>query len=82
MFPVGRDIVMLPTGYKDLICELLLLTLSDVKMRSKKGGEHFQKRQEALAFLESEWFEELCIAVDLDPLTTKTCMIRASRVRG
>lgn len=72
---------MLPAGYTELICELLLLTFSDVKMRSKKGGKNFQKRQEALAFLETEWFETLCVAVDLDPLAVKHCVIQASQVK-
>lgn len=70
---------MLPAGYTELICELLLLTLSDIKVRSKKGGGNFQKRQEALTFIETEWFETLCIAIDMDPLATKHYFTRASK---
>lgn len=58
---------MLPPGYYHLIRELLLLTKSDLKIRAKKKGPYYRYKQEALAFIEREWFEALCVAVSLDP---------------
>jgi len=58
---------MMQPGYYHLIREILLLTRSDLKIRSKKKGQYFQIRQEALLFIDTEWFESLCDSVGLDP---------------
>ena len=54
-------------GYAQLVRELLILTYQDLHNRQRRGGRHFQHRQEALAFLHTEWFEYLCASIDLDP---------------
>ena len=54
-------------GYAQLIRELLILTYHDLNNRQRTGGRNFQHRQEALAFLQTEWFEYLCTSIDLDP---------------
>lgn len=53
-------------GYQALICEILLLTYSDLKYKGRKGGENFKNRQNALAFIESAWFNFLCESIGLD----------------
>ncbi len=44
---------MINQGYTSLILEVLLLTKSDLKMCSKKQGEFFRNKHEALIFVES-----------------------------
>lgn len=58
---------MMPQGYCLLILEMLLLTRSDLKIRAKNKGRFYQMRQDAIAFINTEWFESLCISVSLDP---------------
>lgn len=69
---------MLVSGYSQLICELLLLTYQDINNRERRGGRHFQYRQEALAFIETEWFEFLCLSVNLDPDYVRNSFLRNS----
>jgi hypothetical protein len=57
---------MMPAGYCHLIREILMLTRSDLKIDAKKKGLHFMIRQDALSFIQTEWFEFLCIAMDLN----------------
>lgn len=66
------------TGYEDLVYEILLLTHFDLKQRGRKGGQNFRNRQDALAFMESQWFETLCHSVDLEPHTVKMNLMRAA----
>jgi hypothetical protein len=65
-------------GYRTLVCELLILTYFDLKPRSKKGGKHFQTRQEALSFLNTAWFETLCAAIELEPGIVRRKMLQVS----
>jgi len=71
---------MLP-GYYQLIREMLLLTRSDLKIREKKKGQHFQIRQDALTFINTEWFESICFAVDLDPDAVRESFLYSNRYR-
>ncbi len=68
------------SGYYYLICEILLITHYDLKHRERKGGRNFQARQDALAFLETEWFEILCMTVDLDHEWVRESFIRTSNI--
>ena len=68
-------------GYYYLICEIFLLTHFDLKHRARKGGCNFQYRQDALAFLETEWFEILCVSIDLDPVRVRNSLIRTSNYK-
>jgi hypothetical protein len=72
-------IKMMNQGYTNLILDVLLLTKSDLKMRSKKQGAFFQNKHEALTFVESEWFEALCIAVRLDPDAARERLLNKGR---
>jgi len=60
-----------PLFYRDLACEILYQTYLDLQTKSRKGGENFLIRQDALTFLESDWFITLCLAVNLDPAAAK-----------
>jgi hypothetical protein len=66
------------SGYHELIHEILLTTYWDLQQRARKGGQIFRYRQDALAFLETEWFETLCQAVDLNPSLVKRSMIHTA----
>lgn len=68
----------MPFGYRVLVCAILVQTYLDLIPKARKGGRNFQRRQEALAFLKTDWFETLCAAVDLDPSYVKKEMLRAS----
>lgn len=70
------------SGYYHLIYEILLITHFDLKQRARKGGRNFQDRQDALAFLETEWFEILCITVDLDHSRVRDSFISTSNNRS
>lgn len=65
-------------GYRVLVCEILIQTYFDLKIKARKGGRNFQTRQEALTFLKTAWFETLCTAIDLDPSIVRKEMLRAS----
>ncbi len=69
---------MMPRGYYLLIQEMLLLTKSDLKIRAKRTGQYFQIKQDALSFIQTEWFEALCFAVDLDPDAVRDCFFWAN----
>jgi hypothetical protein len=68
--------VIIPQGYVNLIQEILLLTKSDLRIRSKKKGEYFQMRQDALMFIHTDWFETLCLSVYLDPDAVRERFLR------
>lgn len=73
---------MLPAGYEKLIQEMLILTKQDLKIRSRKKGRFFQVRQDALTFIDTEWFEALCMAVQLDPEAVRhRLLVQAARQR-
>lgn len=65
------------SGYHTLICEVLLLTYSDLACKGRKGGENFKNRQDALTFIESAWFDFLCEAIDLDADRVRSNLIKA-----
>ncbi|GAA0854314.1 hypothetical protein GCM10008915_77420 [Bifidobacterium pullorum subsp. gallinarum] len=54
-------------GYYNLIQEILILTRSDLKIRGKKKGHFYQIRQDAIAFIHTDWFDSLCYSVNLEP---------------
>jgi hypothetical protein len=59
---------MISPGYINLIHEILMLARSDLQYGVKKRrGKYVQIRNDALSFIHSEWFETLCIVVNLDP---------------
>ena len=62
---------MLPPGYRRLVCEIMMLTYYDLKEKGNRGGRRFQYKQEALSFVKSEWFELLCMGINLEPEATK-----------
>lgn len=66
------------SGYRQLVCEMLLLTHHDLQRRGRTGGINFQRRQDALAFVESAWFEQLCGMVDLEPERVRKSLMRAA----
>ncbi|KKC47799.1 hypothetical protein CA600_05280 [Paenibacillus sp. VTT E-133280] len=65
-------------GVRTLICEILILTYLDISPRPKKGGKNFQNRQEALAFLNTAWFEVLCAGIELEPEIVRRKMLQIS----
>lgn len=65
-------------GYRYLVCGIMVQTFFDLQTRARRGGRHFQTRQEALSFLESSWFETLCTSINLDPSYVKKEMLQGS----
>lgn len=66
------------SGYYHLILEILMLAHFDLKNRERKGGVNFQYRHDALTFIETEWFEMLCEAVNLDPSWIRKGLIQST----
>ncbi|WP_276357656.1 hypothetical protein [Cohnella caldifontis] len=66
------------SGYIHLVHEILLTTHWDLQLRARKGGQNFRHRQDALAFLDTEWFETLCQSVDLNPSCVRKNLIRVA----
>lgn len=69
---------MSPSGYKELICEILLITWFDLRHRERKGGSNDRHRREALAFLKTAWFEYLCLSIDLNPNQVMSRLLESS----
>lgn len=67
-------------GYRDLACEILVQTCLDLLDKRRKGGRNFQNKQDALAFLHTDWFEELCYFLELDPSHTRMKIIQGPDV--
>jgi len=71
---------MISSGYVYLIHEVLMLTRSDLQFRVKKSrGKYVQMRHDALMFIGSEWFESLCIVVNLEPDAVRDQFLRTAQ---
>jgi len=71
---------MIPSGYIYLIHEILLLTRSDLQFGVRKNrGKYVQMRHDALRFIGSEWFELLCIGVNLDSDAVRDQFLRTAK---
>lgn len=67
-------------GYVHLILELLLLTRADLQYGVKKSkGKYADIRREAMEFIYSMWFEELCLAVNLNPEAVREKLLEQSK---
>lgn len=66
----------MPLIYRDLACEIVYQTYLDLQTTSRRGGENFLIRQDALAFLESDWFITLCLAINLDPAVARRNILK------
>lgn len=53
-------------GYRELACAILYQAYLDMELKGRRGGFNFRCRQDALAFLDSKWFEQLCLELDLN----------------
>lgn len=68
-------------GYRQLIVSILLQVKNDLEIIPKRKGKYYLSRsdilaqQDALRFMETQWFEELCLAVDLEPLSVKEAFL-------
>jgi hypothetical protein len=77
-----RDHCMIKQGYKNLILHILMSTKNDLQLAPYRKGEYFVRRQEALQFIESEWFEALCSAVNLEPSAARKHLKNVSAKSG
>ncbi|MEX2105087.1 MAG: hypothetical protein WD907_07175 [Bacilli bacterium] len=58
---------MLSKGHRYMILHVLLLTKNDLQIKTNRKGRNAYNRQEALAFIQTEWFETLCLSVQMEP---------------
>lgn len=65
-----------------MILQLLMITKSDLQIKSNRKGELYKQRQEALEFVQSEWFEALCMAMKLDPSAVRERLMDGKHLRA
>lgn len=68
-------------GYQQLILSILLQAKHDAKIIPKRKGKYYLSRldvlirQDAMYFMKTKWFEELCLTVDLEPSSVRRAIL-------
>ncbi|UVI31152.1 hypothetical protein [Paenibacillus spongiae] len=65
----------MPSGYMILVQEVILLAQMDATKKCSRRGPSYEAKEEALHFLQTEWFEMLCMSIDLDPHAVREAII-------